>query len=379
MNEIVSVPNPDLVVLEGNMSYWTHADHRRHGWHNLSRIGRYGISLRSARVMTLTKSMDLRIAELEDVRHLTSSPWFSAMVVLRGQEILFERYAPDFESDQLHSIQSITKTTINLMVGGLLEQGLLDLSKPVNHYIPEIGSGYGAATIQQVLNMDVTNNYSEEFDDPSATYFQHEEAMGWRLPIDDQREESEHSFLPKIESLDTTNRSRKAQYKDANAAVMGWVIERASSRSLRSLLADIVDAAGIEGSFYFTTDRSGVPTVEGGGCLTARDLARYFSIFARRGRGVRGEIVANQQFFEDTLASGVSMSSPYEGMRYSNHCMVSGRMIGHGGWGGQYAMANPDTGVVVIFLSVVESRDGGTGGRIAHVIRVLAAITEMQR
>jgi hypothetical protein len=56
--------------------------------------------------------MDLRIAELEEVRYHTSLPWFSAMIVIQGQHILFERYARDFGTSCPHSIQSITKTTM---------------------------------------------------------------------------------------------------------------------------------------------------------------------------------------------------------------------------------------------------------------------------
>jgi len=169
MNPILTVPNPDLVVVEGNKSRWTHADHRRHGCHHLHRIARYGTSFRAARVMVLEKRMDVRIAELDAVRHFTSLPWFSAMLVVRGQHILFERYAPDFGSEAPHSIQSITKTTMNLIVGRLVERGLLDLARPIGHYLPEIGSGYATATVQQLLNMDVVNEYSQDFADPQAT------------------------------------------------------------------------------------------------------------------------------------------------------------------------------------------------------------------
>ncbi|RWG12905.1 MAG: hypothetical protein EOQ55_26270 [Mesorhizobium sp.] len=42
-----------------------------------------------------------------------------------------------------------------------------------------------------------------------------------------------------------------------------------------------VEAAGLEGCFHITCDREGVPLVDGGACLTARDLARYGLLFAR--------------------------------------------------------------------------------------------------
>jgi CubicO group peptidase (beta-lactamase class C family) len=325
--------------------------------------------------MPLQKCMDLRIAELEAVRQLTSLPWFSAMIVVRGQYILFERYASDFGGESPHSIQSITKTIMNLVIGQLVEQGVLDLSRNVAHYIPEIGSGYARATLQQVLNMDVINEYSEDFTDPQATYYDHEEAMGWRLPHDPENEETQRSFIRRISSDGTTNHSGHTHYKDANADVVGWVVERSSGRSLRTFLADIVDAAGLEGSFHITTDREGFPTLDGGACLTARDLARYFGIFVRGGRGVSGEIVGSPAFIEQTLSSGVQMPPPLEWIRYSNHTMVTGRLLGHSGWGGQCAVANLDTGTIGVFFSVIENQHATNRDYIGPVLRMLESIT----
>jgi CubicO group peptidase (beta-lactamase class C family) len=379
MNKIATAPNPDLVVVEGNKSHWSHADHRRHGWHNLYRLARYGASFRAAHVMTLEKRMDLAIAELEVVQQLTSLPWFSAMIVVRGQQILFERYAADFGKEHPHSIQSITKTTMNLIVGQLVEQGILDLTRNVAHYIPEIGSGYARATLQQVLNMDVVNEYSEDFTDPQAAYYSHEEAMGWRLPRNPAQEETERGFLARIASADTTNRSGHTHYKDANTAILGWVAERASGRPLRAFLADIVDAAGLEGALHITTDREGVPTVEGGACLTARDLARYVALFVRRGHGVGGEKVGSASFLDKTLSCGVPMPPPYEGIRYSNHMMVCGHSLGHGGWGGQYALANLDTGTISVFFSVIENQHAtNESNYVGSIIRMLESVAGMK-
>jgi len=324
--------------------------------------------------MQLESSPDASIATRPQVQQLTSLPWFSGMVVVRGKQILFERYATDFAPNQLHSIQSITKTTINLIVGRLAEQGVLDLTRSVGEFLPEIGSGYAHATLQQVLNMDVVNSYSEDFSDSQATYYRHEEAMGWRLPHDPLHEMTERSFLPTISSDGIENRERIAQYKDANTAVLGWVAERASGRPLRSFLAEIVDAAGLEDTFYITSDRDGVPTLEGGACMSARDLARYFSIFVRRGIGVGGERVGSEKFIDIPSGSGLPMPAPNQRVRYCNHLMRLDRAIGHGGWAGQYVLANLDTGTIGVFLSVLENEHGSDPSYGALLVQMLESI-----
>jgi hypothetical protein len=370
----MAVPNPDLEVKEGNKSRWACADYRRHSFHHLHEITRYSMSFRSRQVLPLSKRCELSIAAMDGVRYLASLPWFSAMVIIRDQNVLFERYAPDFGYLQPHSLQSISKTLVHLFAGSLVERGLLDLSRSVACYVPEIGSGYADAAVQNLLDMNVTNEYSEDFTDPSSTYFSHEEAMGWRLPENPGAERNQHDFLCSVRSHDTINRSGHVQYKDANTELLGWIVERAGGHPLRKLLADVADAAGLEGALHVTTDREGVPSLSGGLCLSARDVARYFSIFIREGCGVSGEPAGSAGFLRDSLKRGIPMQSPFGNLRYSNHLMVSATSFGHGGWGGQYVIANPGSGRIAVLLSVLENEHGNNHEYLAPVLEILEQV-----
>ena len=374
MSEIASETNPDLTVGADNKARWNQPDHRRHGFHNLARLARYGTSYRAGGVLTLRKRMDLRIADMEAVRRLTALPWFSGMAVVRGDDLLFERYAPDFGPDRPHSIQSISKTMLNLILGRLLEDGKIDLSRKVVDYLPWIGSGYAGATVQQVMNMDVANDYSEDYSNSNSTVFAHEEAMGWRLPADPGREHSMRSFLSTITSKDTTNRTGRADYKSANTDVLAMIVEAVSGRAMRAYLADIADAAGIEGCLHMTTDREGFPTVDGGVCFTARDLARYGSIFVRRGKGVDGRAIGSASFIERSLQGGIPMPAPRDWLRYSNQTNTDGRWLGHGGYGGQYMIADLTSGVVGVFFSVLEDKDAYDSNYYVPIIKMLSDI-----
>jgi len=128
---IITVPNPDLEVVAGNRSRCTCAENRRHGFHHLHGIARYSIGLRAARFMPLESAADLGIANLPAVRGSDLVALVLHTDVIRGQQVLFERYAADFDAATPHSIQSITKTVLNLMIGQLLEQGAVDLGQTV--------------------------------------------------------------------------------------------------------------------------------------------------------------------------------------------------------------------------------------------------------
>ncbi len=357
MSEIVTVANPDLNVTEDNKARWNLPDHRRHGFHNLHLMARHVMSLRAARVMTLSRRFDMRIAEMEAVRRYTQHPAFSALVVIRGQHVLHEAYAADFGMDRPHSIMSINKTVMNLVIGRMVEEGRIDLDHKVKDYLPGIGSGYAEATVQQVFDMDVVNEFTEDFTDPEATYWSYEPSMGWRLPDGSGEAATIKEFVSSIASDDVTNRSGFVHYKDTNSDVLAWLAETISDRPVRDMLIEITEAAGLAGHFHITCDREGFPAISGGGSMTARDLARFGALFVRRGMGVDGNRVGSAAFIEDSPNRGVPLLPPREHLRYSNALNTNGRWVGHGGYGGQYMLCDLESGVVGVAFSVVEDKD----------------------
>jgi CubicO group peptidase (beta-lactamase class C family) len=348
--------NQDLSLVNDYLEHWNTSPYRRYGFHHLHQIVRYACSFRSSRVLTLKSAPESAIAKLTSVRDLTSHPAFSALVVLRGNELLHEQYASDFATDQPHSIMSITKTFTHLMVGACIDQDLIDVEKTVADYLPEIGSGYAGARIQDVLDMNIVNEYSEDYADSSTMALTHNAAMGWRLPSPGEADICNRDFLCTIESDDLANSSGLVNYKSANTDVLAWIVERVSKKSLQTLLLEIVEAAGLEHTFYMSTDRAGVPNTNGGACMTARDLARYGLIFARKGRGIANETVGSYQLMEATRqCAGPHFAKPDNYIHYGNQLKTNGQWIGHGGWGGQLLMVNPDNATVVVFFSVLEN------------------------
>ncbi|MDX0321823.1 serine hydrolase [Sinorhizobium meliloti] len=370
-----SIPNPDLVTVCDNKPHWNQPDHRRNGFHNLHTTMRYAISLRSPGVLPLRKDIDWTIGERPDVARYLAMRHFSAFIVVRGDRILYEAYAPDFGPDRPHSIQSITKTTLNLMLGRAVADGLVNLDDKVRKYLPEIGTGYAEATVKAVADMNVANDFTEDYGDPQAAVYKLDAATGFRLPLEGHKEETTRSFLCGIKSSDLVNHTGEMLYKSTNSDVIGWIVERASGRSLRDWLIEIVEAAGLEGCFHISCDREGVPLVCGGVCLTARDLARYGLLFARKGEGISGRQVGEAAFIEETRRNpGPHMPTPREWMRYSRQTATDGTFLGHGGFGGQYMLANPDTGTVVVYFSVLESSSAMDSNFSGPLVKMMAEV-----
>jgi hypothetical protein len=269
--------NPDLVTLCDNKARWNLPAFRRMSFRNLHRINRYGIFLRSDLVLELENKYDLTITQIPLVKKMLEHSSFCSLVVVKDQSILFEQYANDFSDTQPHTMQSISKMFINLFIGELVEDGLLDLEKTISEYLPDIGSGYANTSLQSVLNMDIQNQYTEDYLDPFSSSYLQEIAIGWRLPSENSTEQTNEEFLNNIKAIDGVgleNNTGQALYKSSNSDVLSLLLEKVSGQSLRKWLLSAVEAAGFEDGLYMGTDRSGMPTLSGSGSLIARDLDR---------------------------------------------------------------------------------------------------------
>ena len=360
--KLVSVRNPELTTLKDNKASWNLPKTRRFGYRNLHKINRYSIFLRSDLILKLNSKPNKTIAKFPLVKKMTKNKSFCSLIVGNRQNILFEKYAKDFKKNQPQTIMSITKMFVNLFIGELVTNRLIDLNKKVSHYLPKIGSGYANAKIQDVLNMNVINSYTEDYTKAYSSSFMHEPVGGWRLPKNLKNHLSQEEYLntiKKSKNKSLINNSEYAFYKSANTDVVGLIIEKVSGRTLRDWVLSVVEAAGFEDGLYIASDRYGMPWMSGGGCLITRDFLRMGLLFARKGMGVGNRKVGSSSFLNktiDNVGPKYMDLSKDKYLYYSNSTMVSGNMIGHSGYGGQFLATNFKTGNVAAFFSVLETK-----------------------
>ena len=362
--KLVTELNPNLVILRDNKAKWYLPETRRDGYRNLHRINRYGLLFRSDLVLKLTTNFNKDIENKPSVKKMTNHKYFCSLLVGKNQEILYEKYASDFSKSQPQTIMSITKMFINLFIGELLEKKMIDLNKNISHYLPDIGTGYASAKIQDVLNMNIDNSYSEDYNDPYTSSYLHESVIGWRLPKNLDDIETQEKYLNKIEAKkdkDLFNNSEFSHYKSANTDVLGVLVEKVSGTPLRDWLISAVEAAGFEDALYMGTDRNYTPWIAGGGCLISRDFLRYGLLFSRKGQGVGNRKVGSALFIDQTLKN---KGTKYMKLKkdkflyYSNSAMKSGDWIGHSGLGGQFLAVNLKNGIVASYFSVIDTPSG---------------------
>ena len=363
-DKLKSEANPSLVVLRDNKPKWYLPESRREGYRNLHKINRYGLLYRSDLVLKLKKKYNKKIENIPSVKKVIKHKYFCSLLVGKNQEILFEKYASDFNEKTPQTIMSITKMFANLFVGELLEKKIIDLNKKISDYLPNIGSGYASATIQDVLDMNIVNSYSEDYTDPYTSSFLHEPVCGWRLPTNLDDKIGQEEFLNTIQANEKkklTNSTEFSHYKSANTDVIGVLIEKVSGKKLSQWILNAVEAAGFEDALYMGTDRFGMPWISGGGCLISRDFLRYGLLFSRKGIGVGNRKVGSFKFFNQTIKNkGTKYMelSKDKFLYYSNSTMKLGDWIGHSGLGGQFLAVNLKTGITASYFSVIDTPSG---------------------
>lgn len=362
-------PNPDLSVNPNRLAGWNEPARRRQSFRSLHDIHRRGLTFRAPAVLALTQAENPALERAAGLDRLLRSKSFCALVIAQNDRILLERHADDFATDRLHSMQSITKTFVHLAMGQLAGRGLVNVARPIGDYVPEAGDAYAPASLQQVLDMDVASNFEEDYAAPYAPcpargepvgYARQEIAMGWRLPPDGEPDFGVRRFAAGLVGAPRGN-DRTTRYTSPNTDMLGWVIERASGRKLVAHVEDIVAEAGLEAVFHISADCDGVPVLSGGGMMTARDLARYGLLIARRG----GALLA------ETMSGGGTHYGGSPTLRYRNHLMSNGTWVGHPGYAGQFLMVDPAKQAAAAFFSVLETEYGERDGYFTEVIAAL--------
>ena len=383
-DKLKSEANPSLVVLRDNKPKWYLPESRREGYRNLYKINRYGLLYRSDLVLKLNKKYNKKIENIPSVKKVIKHKYFCSLLVGKNQEILFEKYASDFNEKTPQTIMSITKMFANLFVGELLEKKIIDLNKKISDYLPNIGSGYASATIQDVLDMNIVNSYSEDYTDPYTSSFLHEPVCGWRLPTNLDDKIGQEEFLNTIQANEKkklTNSTEFSHYKSANTDVIGVLIEKVSGKKLSQWILDAVEAAGFEDALYMGTDRFGMPWISGGGCLISRDFLRYGLLFSRKGIGVGNRKVGSFKFFNQTIKNkGTKYMelSKDKFLYYSNSTMKLGDWIGHSGLGGQFLAVNLKTGITASYFSVIDTPSGTDENYKRNMINMMDEIVNQK-
>jgi len=216
------------------------------------------------------------------------------VLVIRGDELLYEKYFSVLNRHRQHIWFSMTKSLVSTAFGLLVDAGKVDLGASPASYIPELkGSGFERVSIQNVLDHDSAIDFKENYTDPESDFFRHY-APALNMVFlpgaqDAQPGSTEiygvHDFLARFVNPDPTLQPGDAfDYNSSNADVLGWLIARISGQNLADFIQrNIWSHLGAEHDAFLIVDRAYMPVATGGMNSTLRDAAKFGMLIRDRG------------------------------------------------------------------------------------------------
>lgn len=303
----------------------------------------------------------------QSIDEIAVHQFIDGLLIIKDGEIVVENYYGHLTQDRPHLMNSVSKSIVGLVAGKLAAQGVIDLEKPVSHYVPALAkSGYGPDSLQTLLDMRDGSDYTETYADFTTTFRLQDCAIGW----------TDADYCPKngpiglYEFLPTVGREKSKlgtfSYRSGSTNVIGWVLEAVTKQSLAELISEhIWQPMGAEFDANITVDEGGFVLADHGISATLRDLGRMGLLVLNDGKAFGNEVIPSK-FIQDIRGQQGDPKWPYPGLGgykpyYRSFWWGEGNPGGDiSGYGihGQFVRVVPEAGLVITMYSTWPRADG---------------------
>lgn len=215
------------------------------------------------------------------------SAFTDGILVLHKGTVVFEKWFGVTGPETRHIAFSVTKSFVGTLVQMLVGEGRIDLAEPVSSVIPELTpSGFGSATIGQVLHMTTALDFSEEYGNPNSGIGAYSAALGLTpRPASYTGPHNLWDYLTTVPGAGT--HGEQFVYRTPNTDVLAWIITRVEGKPFTQVLSErLWQPLGMLGDADIIVDEAGAPFAGGGLNLRLEDLARFGEALRLGGLGV---------------------------------------------------------------------------------------------
>lgn len=273
----------------------------------------------------------------------------SSIIILHKDTILFEKYY-GMLSCELHTLQSATKVITSTLIAELENEKKIDLSNPVETYIPELrGTAWQGISVENILDMSSGMEGAEAiqgthpFTDPQNPHYKFQAALGV-VPKKDSSSISVYEYIASLKRA--WQPGEKAEYNSINTFVLGWIAEKITGKKYADLVADMIwKPIGASSDAYVCISKSGAPHCMSGVSTTLRDLARFGMLFTNSNIQDRNEKIIS--------FSQIEKIQRISNLGYQWEWAEKGGGMLKTGFGGQGIYINPQKDIVIAYFNYV--------------------------
>lgn len=270
----------------------------------------------------------------------------TAFVIIQDGKLIHESYYRDTQKDDLRISWSVAKSFMSGLYGQAIEDGLMDIEKPIETYLPElIGTAYEGATVADILNMTSGVRFNEDYMDPKSDINDMGRVLGLGRSMDGYTQTlTERQYEP----------GTVWQYVSIDTHVAAMALRKVTGKSLHQLWEETYGAhLGMGRAPFYMTDGEDVAFALGGLNLRTRDYAKFGQLFLQGGRW-NGEQIIPANWVADSTTNHAPNVHPVRGTGYGYQWWVPMPQEGPNkgdffaiGIYGQYIYVNPSANLVI--------------------------------
>jgi CubicO group peptidase (beta-lactamase class C family) len=363
-------------------------DLSRFAYLNKSQFFRHALIHRAGPVSKLQSAPNAEIGKTKSNTHageMTLDEWTAGhldgcIVILEGK-IVYERY-PRMRPQDKHIWWSVSKSVAGTIVGLLEEQGKVDVSKPIETYIPELAkSEWKGTPVIDILDMTsgmtgLEADDPEAYTNPASPYALFEGSLGLQAVIP-KTMKSTYQYIATLKRQKPSG--KKNEYTSVNTFVCAWLAEKVTGKPYAELVSEIFwQKIGAESDALIAVSEVGASGAHGYVNSTLRDLARYGLLYTPM-----WDVVAKEQVVPDALIRRIQNDgrpAVYENGKgkavwdgyMGEECVHATRQFdfvtkdgdfGKAGYHGQTLYISPSKNLVVASFATVEKYDTFTFAR----------------
>ena len=223
----------------------------------------------------------------------------TALIVIKKDTIIYEKYFNGFSRDSYFHSQSMAKSFISFLIGAAIDDGLIkSIEDPITNYIPELlerDQRFIKISIRDLLEMRSGLEYNTSlipFTNIHSPW--HDEAVGYYHP------NIRKLLLEKVEI--SSEPGKDFQYSNYNTSYLGLIIERATNLTVSNYLEQKLWSKIMEYNALFSIDSKESSFEYMPSRLIARaiDYARFGQLMLNEGNWYGNQIISKDWIQEST-------------------------------------------------------------------------------
>lgn len=223
----------------------------------------------------------------------------TALIFIRKDTILYEKYFNGFSRDSYFHSQSVAKSFISFLIGAAIDDGLIQsVDDSMTQYIPELiqrDPRFEKITIRNLLEMRSGLEYNTSYLPGTNIHSPwHDEAVGYYHP-------NVRELL--LKKLDIESEPGKTfEYNNYNTSYLGLIIERATEKTVSKYLEEKLWSQIMEYNALFSIDSkdSGFEYMPSRLIARAIDYARFGRLFLKMGDWNGNQIISKDWVIQST-------------------------------------------------------------------------------